>query len=157
MLLTNQDFHDLHAVFVLLRAYPAEETNEIAVRAIQEIIDTPQKDNCIAPNLIRNQLSSISVLDREKWYFIDTPNVYTWGTAIVKDERAYAILSVCLDEMLLAMQEGNQDRITDLADALHNVPIILAAGGKTMLRDVKREISYVYRPKWNGAFLKSLL
>ena len=68
MLLTNHDLHDLYAVFLILRAYPAEETNEIAVRVIQEIIDMPQTTNCIESNIIRNKLSAIPSLDREKWY-----------------------------------------------------------------------------------------
>ena len=157
MLLTNHDLHDLYAVFLILRASPAEETNEIAVRVIQEIIDMPQTTNCIESNIIRNKLSAIPSLDREKWYFIDTQNVYTWGTAVVKDEQIYAILSACLAEMMTALQEKNPDRVSDLADALHNIPIILTEGKKGSLRAVKRQISYVYRSKWNKDFLKSLL
>ncbi len=161
MLLTNHDLHDLHAVFLILRAHPSDHGSETAVKAVKEIIDAPQTDNVIPPNILRSGLSSISSLDREIWYFIDTPNVYTYGTAIVKDERAYAILSACLAEMLTALAEGNPDRVSDLADALHNIPIILAESQKNRPRAVKRnitrEISYSYRSKWNKDFLKTLL
>ena len=59
--------------------------------------------------------------------------------------------------MMTALQEKNPDRVSDLADALHNIPIILTEGKKGSLRAVKRQISYVYRSKWNKDFLKSLL
>ena len=110
-------------------------------------------------NAIRSCLGNIPELDREKWFFVDTPNVYTYMPPVMKDETSYAILSACLEEMQEVMRLGDTDRICDLADALHNIPLILAGGKgkKDMLRAVKREISYVYRSKWNKDFLKPLL
>ena len=52
---------------------------------------------------------------------------------------------------------GEIDRIYDLADALHNIPLILAEGKKDQFRVIKRMISYAYRPKWNKDFLRGLL
>ena len=161
MLLTNHDLHDLHAVFMILRAHPSGHGNEAAVRAIKEIIDAPQTDNTVPPNILRSGLSAISSLDRDIWYFIDTQNVYTYGTAVIKDGRTYAILSACLAEMLTVLTEGNSERASDLANALHNVPIILAEGKRNrpraVKRDITREISYAYRPKWNKDFLREIL
>ena len=161
MLLTNHDLHDLHAVLVILRTHPSDPGSEAAVKAVKEIIDAPQADNTVPPNVIRSKLSSIPSLDRDIWYFIDTQNLYTYGTVIIKDERVYAILSVCLSEMLTALSEQNPERVSDLADALHNIPIILAEGKRNrpraVKRDITREISYCYRSKWNKDFLKALL
>ena len=161
MLLTNYDLHDLHAVFVILRAHPSDPESEAAVKAIKEIIDAPQANNTVPPNVIRSKLSSIPSLDGDIWYFIDTQNLYTYGTAVIKDEQTYAILSACLAEMLTALAEGSPERVSDLADALHNIPIILAEGNKNrpraVKRDITREISYCYRSKWNKDFLKALL
>ncbi len=162
MLLTNHDLHDLHAVFVILRAHPSDPGSKAAVKAVKEIIDAPQADNTVPPNIIRSGLSAISSLDRDIWYFIDTQNVYTYGTSvIIKDDRAYAILSACLAEMLTALAEKDPERVSDLADALHNIPIILSEGKKNspraVKRDITREISYCYRSKWNKDFLKALL
>ena len=56
-----------------------------------------------------------------------------------------------------AITVGNAERIYDLADALHNIPLILAEGKKDQLRVIKQMISYVYRPKWNKDFLRGLL
>ena len=161
MLLTNHDLHDLHAVFVILRAHPSDPGSEAAIKAVKAIIDAPQTDNTVSPNILRSGLSAISSLDRDVWYFIDTQNIYTYGTAAIKDERAYAILSACLAEMLTVLTEKNPERVSDLADALHNIPIILAEDKKNVPRAIKRnitrEISYCYRSKWNKDFLKALL
>ena len=160
MYLTPYDLYDIYAVLLLIRAYPADEANASAVSAVKEVIDAPPTQFSRA-NAIRIRLGNISELDREKWFFIDTQNVYTWMPPVIRDERVYAILSACMAEMLEAVTLGETERIYDLADALHNIPIILAEGEKGKLRavkrDIKREISYVYRPKWNKDFLRALL
>ena len=156
MLLTNYDLYDLYAVFLLIRAYPSDQANALAVAAVKEIVDAPQ-GQLGRTNAIRTCLGNIPELDREKWFFIDTPNVYTWMPPILKDEKSYAILSACLEEMQKAMRSGNTDRIYDLADALHNIPLILAEGKKDQFRAIKQMISYAYRPKWNKNFLTGLL
>ena len=111
MLLSPYDFHDIYAVFLLLRAYPTDPSHILAVAAVKDIIDAPQSDNCVLANIIRNKLSEIPSLDREKWYFIDTPNVYTWMYPLVREELAYAILSACLDEMLIALNEKDAEAL----------------------------------------------
>ena len=156
MFLTNYDLYDLYAVFLLIRAYPADKANALAVAAVKEIVDAPQ-GQLGRTNAIRSCLGNIPELDREKWYFAGTENVYTYVPSVLKDEKSYAILSACLEEMQKAMRSGNTDRIYDLADALHNIPLILAEGKKDQFRAIHRMISYVYRPKWNKNFLTGLL
>ena len=156
MLLNNYDLYDLYAVFVLIRAYPSDQANALAVDAVKEVVDAPQAQFG-STNIIRSRLGHISQLDREKWFFVDTQNVYTYMPPILTDEKAYAILSACLAEMQEAMTMGNTERIYDLADAIHNIPIILTKGGHSARADITREISYVYRKKWNEGFLKALL
>ena len=156
MFLTNYDLYDIYAVFVLIRAYPEDKTNALAVAAVREVVDAPQAQFG-STNAIRSRLGHISELDREKWFFVDTQNVYTYMPPILKDERAYAILSACLAEMQEAVTVGNPERIYDLADALHNIPLILAEGKKDQFRVIKQMISYVYRPKWNKDFLRGWL
>ena len=156
MLLTHYDLYDLYAVFLLIRAYPADKANALAVAAVKEIVDAPQ-GQLGRTNAIRTCLGNIPELDREKWYFAGTENVYTYVPSVLKDEKSYAILSACLAEMQEAMTMGEIDRIYDLADALHNIPVILAGGKKDQFRVIKRMISYAYRPKWNKDFLRGLL
>ena len=154
MFLTNYDLYDIYAVFVLIRAYPEDEGNAKAVAAVKEVVDAPQ-GQFGHTNAIRSRLGNIPELDRQKWFFVDTQNVYTYMPPVLKKEKSYAILSACLAEMQEAM--GNADRVYDLADAIHNIPIILTKGGDSVCADIAREISYVYRKKWNGDFLKVLL
>ena len=156
MFFTNYDLYDLYAVFVLIRAYPDDKANALAVDAVKEVVDAPQ-GQFGHTNAIRSRLGNIPELDREKWFFIDTQNVYTYMPPILKEERAYALLSACLAEMQEAVTVGNPDRIYDLADALHNIPLILAKEKKDQFRVIKQMISYVYRPKWNKDFLKGIL
>ena len=156
MLLNNYDLYDIYAVFVLIRAYPEDNTNALAVAAVREVVDAPQ-GQFGRTNAIRSRLGNIPELDREKWFFVDTQNVYTWMPPILKDEKSYAILSACLAEMQEAVTCGNAERIYDLADALHNIPLILAKGKKDQFRVIKQMISYVYRPKWNKDFLRGWL
>ena len=156
MYLTPYDLHDIYAVLLLIRAYPAHPDNPAVVTTVKEVVDAPT-GNFSRANATRSCLGRIPELDREHWFFVDTQNVYTYIPPIIRDETIYAILSACLDEMREALSTGDQARIYDLADAIHNIPIILAEGKKDMLEAVKREISYVYRSKWNKDFLQALL
>ena len=156
MYLTPYDLHDIYAVFLLIRACPTDDDNALAIATIKELVDAERGDFSRA-NAVRVCLGRIPDLDREKWFFIDTMNVYTWMPPVIRDETVYAILSACLAEMLTALRIGDRERIYDLADAIHNIPVILAEGKNDKLRAIKREISYCYRPKWNRDFLKALL
>ena len=65
MLLTNYDLYDLYAVFVLIRAYPSDQANALAVDAVKEVLDVPQAQFG-STNAIRSRLGLIPELDREK-------------------------------------------------------------------------------------------
>ena len=156
MYLTPYDLHDIYAVFLLIRACPTDDDNALAIATIKELVDA-ERGGFSRANAVRVCLGRIPDLDREKWFFIDTMNVYTWMPPVIRDETVYAILSACLAEMLTALRIGDRERIYDLADAIHNIPVILAEGKNDKLRAIKREISYCYRPKWNRDFLKALL
>ena len=87
MFFTNYDLYDLYAVFVLIRAYPDDKANALAVDAVKEVVDAPQ-GQFGRTNAIRSRLGNIPELDREKWFFIDTQNVYTYMPPILKEERS---------------------------------------------------------------------
>ena len=126
-------------------------------KAIKDVIDTKQKDNTVEMNIIRNILSEVNELkEYEEWQWIQIKNVYTYGVKVIKDNFAYQILSTIFDELLSCLKESNEDRIYDLKDALHNIPIILVEDGKQIKKHIAREIA-CYRNKWNKDFLKKLL
>ena len=156
MLLTNYDFHDIYWSIVLMRSNGLKYDYAVS-KALKDVIDTKQKDNVVEMNTIRNILSKVNELkEYEEWQWIQTKNVYTYGVKIIKDDFAYQILSVMFEELLSCLKEPNEDRIYDLKDALHNIPVILAEGNKHSQKRIAHEISR-YRSKWDKHFLKNLV
>lgn len=157
MLLSKYDFYDIYAVLLRLRFYTDEPCTKEIVEKISALIDTPQKGNIVAPNLVRRTLSEIPALDREVWRWVFVNNVYTYGECIIKDVLCYEILSAAFAELSLCVQQTNhQEQLFDLTDALHNVAILLADGCKNMKKAIRIEIS-IYRKKWNPDFLRKEL
>ena len=52
MLLLNYDFYDIHFVLTMLRAKPEKEYNIEIIKAVLEVLSTPQVDNTIDDNII---------------------------------------------------------------------------------------------------------
>ncbi|MBP3555129.1 MAG: hypothetical protein J6K63_05740 [Clostridia bacterium] len=156
MLLTNYDFYDIYWSIVLMRSDGLGYDYAVS-KAIKDTIDAEQKDNIVEFNKIRSVLSDIQELkEYEKWRWILTKNVYTYGVKIIKDDFAYQVLSAMFEELLDSLKEPNEERINDLKIALHNIPIILADEHKRVKKRITREISS-YRNKWNKYFLKNLV
>ena len=151
MLLTNFDFYDMYWSIVLLGP-----DDHATVQAIKDTIDAEQNDNVVATNRIRHALSNVEHLkEAQKWQWIYTNNVYTYGLKIMKDEFAYQVLSALFDELLDCLHESNQERLNDLK-SLHVIPIILAEGDRHAKKHLARLIAF-YRKKWNKLFLKGLI
>ena len=156
MLLSNYDFYDIYWSIVLVRSNSLKYDYAVS-KAIKDVIDTKQKDNTVEMNIIRNILSEVNELkEYEEWQWIQIKNVYTYGVKIIKDDFAYQILSVMFEELLNCLKESNADRIYDLKDALHNIPVILVDENKHSKKRIALEISF-YRRKWNKHFLKGLI
>lgn len=161
MILTNYDFYDIYWCIVLLRSEFQNginrDYNHNVIKAIKNTIEAGQKNEIVEINSIRSVLSEIEELhNTDKWNWIHTKNVYTYGVRFIKDDLSYQILSACLDELLCCLTAPNTEQLCDLTDALHNVPIILADQKKHIKKRITREISY-YRKKWNKTFLKNLI
>ena len=156
MLLTNYDLYDIYWSVVLMRSDGLQYDSAVS-KAIKDVIDAEQKNSVVEMNIIRNALSDVKELNRsKKWQWIYTKNVYTYGVKVIKDDFSYQILSAMLEELLSCSKEPNEERNSDLKDALHNIPIVLAEETKHAKKRIAREIS-VYRSKWNKLFLKSLI
>ena len=157
MWLINYDLHDLHRVFVSFRFIPTYEKNlEIAER-IKAMIDAPQVGNGININNIRHALSSIEGLDKENWYWVDVENCHTYGVMTVTEDSTLRICSEGLGELIKCFKSGDNERLWHLADALHNIPIILAEKrGRSAVKSILFEIGS-YRKKYDASFLKNVL
>ena len=156
MLLLNYDFYDIHAVLIRIRHDPADRCDIEIVRRIRQLIDAPQEGNVIPSNPVRRALSQIEGLDRERFAWVFTENVYTYGVAVIKDDRTYAILSRALEELLDLLESGDTARAAELADALHNVPIILTQRDRKTAKRIAAELSS-YRKERDRDFLKDIL
>ncbi len=157
MWMINYDFHDLHWVFVSFRFNTSYEKNREIAEQIKTLIDKPQVGNVININNIRRALSSIDGLDKENWYWADVENCYMYGVMTITDDSALRICSEGLGELIKCFEAGDLDRAWCLADALHNVPIILAEKkGRSAVRSILFEIGS-YRKKYDASFLKNIL
>ena len=156
MLLTNYDFYDIYWSIVLMRSENHEYHYDVT-KAIKDVVDAEQKDTIVEFNTIRKALSRVQELkENSRWQWILTENYYTGGIQIIKDDIAYQILSAMLEELLTCLRQQNSTQIYALADALHNIPIILVDNSKHPKRRIAREISS-YRSKWNPCFLKDIM
>ena len=92
MLFINYDFHDIHAILTMLRAYPEKPYNVQIIESVIQILSSPQIDNSIDDNIIRKKLRTIDTIDKEyfRWVFVD--NIYTYGLNVIKAEFCYSFL-----------------------------------------------------------------
>ena len=155
MLLLNFDFYDIHSVLVMLRAKPENEYNIDIVKAVLEVLSTPQVDNTIDDNVIRKKLRAIETIEKEdfRWVYVD--NIYTYGWRIIKDEMCYEFLAKGFQMMLEYAESGELHRLEDLADALHNIPIFFADGCKNFKKAVKIQFAH-YNKTFSTDLLKEL-
>ena len=156
MLLLNYDFYDIYAVLISFRNDPSNTFNEKIAKTIKSLLESPQVDNVIESNIIRRSIAEIENLDIEQLAWIQANNVYTYGQKVIKEKIAYHILFEGFSELLLCLQDENYKQFEALADALHNVPIILSEKPKNLSKLIKTEIS-TYRKMWNNAFLKEII
>ena len=152
MLLLNYELYDLYAVLIRIRCSPSDPADIRIVSAIIDLLDAPQTTNMVEVNAVRKAISIIEGIDKEKWHFAFVNNEYTFGERIIKDELSYKVLEAGFSELLDVLQTEDEKHIYDIADALHNVPIIFAQNCKNIKRTVRSCISD-YRKKYNPNFL----
>lgn len=156
MLMLNFDFYDIYAVFLAFRENPLCSCNKEIATSLKEMVDSPQNDSILEPNVVRATLKRTNSIDKETFHWTFVDNVYTYGHKIIKDDFPYHILSVAFEELLSCLDNGNFEQFKALADALHNVPVILSDSPKQVKKLIKAEIAS-YRKNWNKNFLKEFL
>ncbi len=146
-MITNNDLNDLHYIFVV-RVRPLSPDNEPVLRAVLEELNTELQSD----NKFRQALMRLDGLEKERWRSLLYENRYSY-VAFIRDESVYRVLTTTLQELLNAVQGKNEDKIYDLADALHNLPTMINENGYKIPKFFwKREIS-TYRKKWDRCFL----
>lgn len=147
MLLDRYDFYDMHAVLVAIRSKSCAEYNAKIIGAVKNVLEKQQETNCIEPNIIRNAIKNIENIDKELFYWVYVDNVYTYGHRIEKDMFYYNYLLTAFRLLLSCAETTDYDRLCDLADAFHNIPIFIADGCKKFKKSVKKQFSF-YNKKY---------
>lgn len=155
MLLTNYDLYDICSVICSIRFFPMAKENAEIVQKLINVINTEQIDNCIIDNAVRRRLTAVRFSDSEHWEWIKTLNAYSYGMRVIKNSEKYNILVNLLSELSYSIDSNNKGRIYDCADALHNVPIILADEKKNIKKQILMEIKN-YSQKWKSLIYQSI-
>ena len=145
------DLYDLHAIFVNIRNNPANPLNGVIVSKLLQILTLDNKNS--DTNQIRVALRELNISDQQEYSFALCENVYTYIPCLIKDENIYKLLRLTCDELLKVIRNGNLEQIEDLADALHNLPLLLAENNLSLPKSfLDYEVKY-YQKKWNKLFL----
>ncbi len=147
------DLYDLHSIFIGVRTSPHNEINIEIMSRVIGVLKNRFNDDGI--NQFRIALRPINSLDREGLYrFTLIDNVYCYfPLPFLKDEKIYLLLIKACEHLLKAICEKNEEKIYDLADCLHNLPIIIAENKYSIPKKYwKNEVQY-YRSKWEKDFL----
>ena len=151
-MLISYDLYDLSAIFLNVREFPDYELNsEVLSRCISVLSD---RSNPQELNQFRTALCLIPLLDTEKFNFVFTKNVYVYFPTLLKTESIYGLLIEACKCLLKAIQENNKEKVVDLADCLHNLPIMIANNNSVVPKSFWTFIKY-YREKWDKDFLKN--
>lgn len=149
------ELYDLHMILVAIRSYPDDAINSEVVSNIIAVLNNRTESDEI--NQFRKALQSVESIDSSGIYdFVFTENKYSYfPLPFLKDERIYSVLSAAFEELLLALDEGNRERIVDLAECLHNLPIILVEKQYSIPNSYWKTFVKYYRNKWNSDFLRA--
>ncbi len=151
-MLSVYDLYDLHAVFVNIRQFPDDELNEAVLLNVIEVLTESRNTHQL--NKFRLSLSNIpSLKEKELYKFVFYNNVYTFFPKTLNDAYVYKILIEACNCLLKAVMEKYREKVVDLADCLHNLPIYIAENNLSIPKKFwRREVKY-YRKKWDKEFL----
>ena len=155
MLLINYDFHDIHNILIALREYPKKTFNTQIIESVIQVLSDPQIDNTIEDNIIRKKLRTIQTIDKEwfRWTYVD--NIYTYGEMIIHDEFCYYFLEKAFMKLLECSKNEDYQKLEELSNALHNIPIVFAENFKSFKKVAKIEF-HRYNKIYKSDLLKEL-
>ena len=151
-MLVFYDLYDLYAVFVNVRSDPGNPMNAEIVKTVSVVLKDRNSNGVC--NAFRAALRPLGDLG-EAYRFVQVDNVYTFVPGVFKNLVYYDLLSVACQELSNVIKGGNVERVADLADALHNLPIMLTDPDlkKIPKRFWKCDLK-PYREKWDKTFLR---
>ncbi len=145
------DLFDLHAVFVNIRNDPNNTQNQ---KIVEAVLFSVNDTDCISGNSLRKAIGSACTDLPQEYAFVYAENNYPFIPFLLKNENKRNLLSFCASYLLQVIKEKNAERISDTADAMHNLPMLLLDA-----RDLNffwRGSIVPYRKKWDRSFFKSI-
>ena len=152
-MLSVYDLYDLHAILVRIRFSPEDVANYDIISRVVDVLANNRENS--GSNQFRAAIRSVDGLKNNDLYdFVYVENKYSYfPLSSLNDENIYAVLISSCEELLRAIADKNKHRMLELADCLHNLPILIVENKLTVPKSFwKNEIKY-YRKKWNKNFL----
>ena len=150
-MITQNDLLDIRRILCNFRCDPLASENEAIVKILLKTIN----DNDVFENRIRISLSKLAGLDRDKWSDMCYSNKYPY-TVFIKDDNIYRVLNYSLLLLLDVLKERNEEKIYDLCDALHELPLLICENKYLIPKSFyKKNVKY-YRKKWDKRFLSNV-
>ena len=141
------DLFDLHGIFVNVRNSKCNPLNEEIVHRTLQVIKSRNSDFEI--NQFRTALNSLDLSNHPEYLFVSIQNAYPHIPYLIKEEKVYRLLESACKDLLAAIGGHSYNQVEDLADALHNLPLLLAEHQLSIPESYwNHEIKW-YRKKWN--------
>ena len=149
-MINKYDLYDISFALVTIRNDIREKSN---TEILTQIIDVLQENNCYEDNQIRRAISTISTLDREKWFFVYHNNLYV-NHLLLKNDSIYELLIASFQHLANMLTHNQFEQAYDLIDCIHCLPEIIADNHFTIPRAFWKHYVTHYRKKWDKSFLK---
>lgn len=150
-MLNSFDLYDLYAIFVNIRNNEYDVLNGDIVSKILDVLKNRTVN--FETNQFRTALSTFDLSKQPEYSFVYTQNVYTYIPSLIKEEKVYELLEIVCEELLKIISQHKYEQVRDLADVLHNLPLMIVEQNLSIPVDFWcSEIKY-YRKKWNNSFL----
>ncbi len=155
MYLLNYDFYDLHALFVFIRSNPEYIEVIPGLRTLSDYLTKPPAETGGIPsNYVRTVLAAHIPAGMQGATWVHVQNIYTANLLVMRDPAFYPLLAAVLDELAGALAD-EPERTRMLADAVHNIPLLLIEEKrpkKPIMASIKD-----YRSRYHAGFLEAQL
>ena len=143
-LITSNILYDLYGVFTAIRFDSSRFTPESVLALIEGLHQNLVLED---QNIVRQILREFSLSTVPSLYFIATDNVYPFIQRF-RNEQLFIMLRDILFTMSMLIRNGSKEQIYDLADAVHNFPIIVQMHPVKSPQKLARKLLKPYRKKW---------
>ncbi len=150
-MLSVYDLYDLASIFKNIRAFPQYQLHDKVLE--KTLIVLQNKTDEYVFNQFRFAISSIPSLDENMYGFAFVENYYTYFPSFIKEKEILLLLQKSCSSLLEVVKMHNTERIMDLADCLHNLPIDIAENHLHIPQFFWKTSAKQYRKKWDKNFL----